>query len=706
MNISFYQVGRLFPENSTYLGELVELSKQEVNTNMANISRISLLLPNYYQNYNYVKVAKSVRTDYYYYFLDSWEYYNEENLKFYYKIDIVRTLKEHDLLNHDVNITQYSNVLEMNDKQKAYFWKNQQTQLSSSQISGYENSHIKYSDDPEAQKAWGDMKWLYVWLQPKQTASIDLGGVPYVYQYSFKKQIKESIINVLSTDIPLNKSWVDTTGHKPDVGWNAYPVGQVYHCTDTGTYYRFTEEQDYYNSIFKDTLFPRYRRYFKQIKDFDYKEYMYYFQDIPNVQMTNMPNSLYCMVLPLSEITVQRQWLLDDNRYYTAMDRSWNVENIIPYLFDVDGANNWNDWIVDIKLSLMPPFDINDTDYHCRAVNNLPQLVIPYDIPGRDLTPIKTLQYATVTSQAGNVIGDSIYFPFLRYKSLNIMEVESSFNFPNIDKELVFKKYYLSIVEERKELDIPRLKGDDALHLYYYEDLQPGRTNIVFGYAPQYENYKEIIYYLLHSPSTIFLDRDTSLPVFTTTYQNYLANNKNFVQQAQLQRKSELAQSLIGSGSSIVGASILQGTVTGYGGALTMSQAVGASANALINYDVQKKQFNWQVDNMKNAPGNYKAASATVSFMLSLNVYDLWIEVFTSNDFDIDLYNKLIDDIGFDYFNFSYNLEEIINNSYTGTSPKKYLKAWLTGITNGNTVNMPLINILHKQLKEGVSIFL
>ena len=102
----------------------------------------------------------------------------------------------------------------------------------------------------------------------------------------------------------------------------------------------------------------------------------------------------------------------------------------------------------------------------------------------------------------------------------------------------------------------------------------------------------------------------------------------------------------------------------------------------------------------------HKAAAATVSFMLSLDIYDLWVETYTSNEFDIDLYNALINDVGFSYYNYQYSLQSIINNAHVGSSDKKYLQAIITGFTNNPKPNLPLINILTQQLQEGVNIYL
>lgn len=708
MKITFYQIAKLFPDNSAYLGELIELETLEVNVDLSNISRINLLLDNNYQEYNYIKVART-ENDYYYYFLETWTYYNHQKLRFQYKIDIIRTLQEKGLLNHEVNVLRYSNILDMTDAQKAYFWKNQETKLSSAQIKKYDIARIKYSDNEEVQNVWGNMKWLYIWLQPKKTQSIELDGEPYVYQYSFTKQIKEHIIETTSDQLPLDLVAYKEARKQPTQGWYSYPLGQAYYCTDTQKYYRFVQEPVPWGNPWQDVLFPIYKRYFKQIKDFEKTQYTYYFQNIPAVQMTNMPNSLYCMVLPLTEVLVRREWVAKEDLSLNWKELSWNADNIIPYLFDVDGDNVWNNYIVDIKLSLIPPFDVDDPSYECRVDTGtgLPLLTIPHTTPGNDFRPIKTLHSATIASSEGKVVEDNVFFPFLRIKPTNIMEVESTFEFPEINKDnIVFNKYYLSIVEERRELDIPQLKADNATKLFYYEDLHPGRTNIAFGFAPEYENQKETIFYLLHSPSTIFFDRDTSLPIFTDNYQNYLANNKNFIQQAQLQRNSQLVQNLIGSGSQAIGAAGLSYVVPGYSSVLSVTTAAGKAANAIIQHGVAKKQFDWQLDNIKSAPGNYKSATATVSFMLSLDIYDLWIETYTSNEFDIALYNELINDVGFNYYNYQYSLQSIIDNVYTGSSAKKYLQATITGFTNDPKPNLPLINILAQQLQEGVNIYL
>jgi hypothetical protein len=178
------------------------------------------------------------------------------------------------------------------------------------------------------------------------------------------------------------------------------------------------------------------------------------------------------------------------------------------------------------------------------------------------------------------------------------------------------------------------------------------------------------------------------------------------MQQAQLQRTSEFAQSLISAGGSAAGAGAVASSLKDYSPWAALTNSGAKVVNSLITFGVQQKQFNWSVDNIKSAPGNYKAAAATVSFMLSLDIYNLWIEQYKANDFDLNIYDELIDDAGLEYFNFTYNLNQIMANIFTGTSNKKFLQAVMTGLTNTQQINMTLINILYRVLQEGVNVFL
>jgi len=672
---------------------------------MKNISRIDLLLDDKYQEYNYIKVARS-ETDNYYYYLDSMDFYNNQLWTFKYKIDILRTLKEKEMLSHDVNVARYSNLLDMTDQQKAYFWNNQDTKLGANLIEDYKQTAIPYDDSETNQKVWKNMKWLYIWLQPRITQSDDINGTPQIYQYKFTKRITESIITVTKeSDLPIYKTF-----YKYKYPYDVYPKNQLYYITETNKYYRVVEKIGWYQPEGGDYGSLWWTKVFEVIDGFNTTDTTYYLHTIPTVAVPDVPNSLYCLVVPLSTVKVIRNYIESGIAKQTV--KRWGASEIIPYLFDVGSDNNWNDYIVDFKISIMPPLELNNSFYQFVEAAGAeetpyPAVWIPRTIAGNDFSPLKNLSEFTVKVVNNAFETPQVFFPFIKSKPNTIMEMESTFVFPEMNKEnIIQKKFYLSIAEQRQELDIANLYANNAKKLYYFEDIFPGRTNVMYGFAPEDLDIKERIYFLTHSPSTLFLDRDTSLPIFTSNYQSYLASNKNFVQQAQLQRSSELVQSLIGSGSSAVGATAVAQSLPGYSPYAAAANAAGKTVNALITYGVQTKQFHWAVDNMKAAPGNYKAATTTLSLMLPFDIFTPWIEVYKSNDFDIDIYNKLINDIGYEYFDFSYNLDEIIQNAFTGTDNKKFLQAILTGLTNNVAVNLALINILFVQLQEGINIMI
>lgn len=709
MKLSFYQINKLFIDNSSYLGELEELENKEVNVDVKNIGSFDLLLDDKYQTYNYIKVAKS-ETDYAYYYLEAQKYYNSTTTRFYYKLDVIRTMKEKDMINHDVNVTRYSNILDMSDEQKAYFWNNQDVKLSSNVIESYKEAYIPYNDDEEVRNKWYNMKWLYVWLQPRDNQSKAAGGTTQLYQYNFKKNITETI-NVVATEdeLPIGatiKHYVLTYKGMDYYELLAFPENSVWYAEDTQRYFRVVKHRRWW-------LADQDMEYYwtmDGLKDFEYTTTEYFLHTIPEVKISDVPNSLYCMVLPFTEVSVVRNYI-DSNGLSKTKKLSWSADNVIPYLFDVEAENNWNEFIVDIKVSMVPPISLNSQKFEFgldkQASNDIPAVIIPNTIPGNDFTPLETLSSHTVRTEGANTLVSEVFIPFMNTKITELVELDVNFKLPEVTKEnVVQKKYYLSTVEQRQELDVPLLNHTKATRLYYYEDLFPGRTNVMMGYGPIEGSKREILYYLLHSPSTLFFDRDTSLPVFTSNYASYIASNKNFIQQAQLQRNSELAQSLISSGSSAIGAGAASAGLATYNPIPAAMNAGAKAINAGITHAVQKKQFNWAVSNMKAAPGNYKAATSTVSLMLSLGLFTLWLEQYKTNEFDVNIYNDLINDIGYEYFQFSYNLKVILDNVFTGTETKKFLQAKITGLTKDVVINLPLIKILQKQLQEGVNIYL
>ena len=712
MKLSFYQIPHILINNSSYFGNLIEQKSEEVNVNLESISQFSLLLSSSYIDYNYLCVEKDPGNKFYY-FLEGYKYYDFTKTTFTYKIDILRTVNEMDVVNHEIKLNRYSHLLNLTPQQSNYFWKNQDAKLNANVIEKYNELGLKYSDDETVQAAWQNLRWVYIWLQPRSLQKVTVGGLEFPYKYMFTKLNKESTIEVLSTDLPLGqwpeKYTLNFLQTRPPVGnfFYDYPLNQLYYITDAQVYVRFVEKRiDKPDGKIGRNMVTV--RGFITEADISFVGNEYYMNDCPVVEMNGVPNSLYCLVLPTIEVDVIRQYAtqLGTGSYKAP----WSADKVLPYLFDAQSENNWGEYIVDMKVSMIPPFDLSDPYIQLGTENSFPTLMIKQEVPSDHLNGVKNLFINTVVVTSGALDSNAklkLFLPFLRKQPNDLFETVSEYVLPQVDKETVIKrKYLLSTVEQRIELDIPLLQSDGATELIYYEDLNPGRTNILLGFVPPYEKQEDKLYYLLHSPSTLFMSRDTSMPVFTTAYQAYLASNKNFIQQAELQRNVQLANSLINAGSQAVGATAVAASVPSYSPGAAYMGATGQGISAFITHDMQKKLFNWNIDNMKNAPGNYKSAAATVTFMLTLNIYNVWIETFKSNDFDVTIYEDMISEIGYSYYNFIFNLKQVLATLYEGTESKKYLSGLLTGITNDSKLQMPILTILVKQLQEGVSVYL
>lgn len=737
MKLSFYQIPTLFVDNASYLGELIELENTEVNVDLRNISNISLLLPNEFEKYNYIKVEYKNKD--YFYLLDTWDYYNNEKLTFRYKIDIIRTLHESNHLSNEVTVQRSSTLLDMNNKQLHYFWKNQSTKLGADLIKNYFDASPNYSPRDIVQRAWGNTKWVYVWLQPSiiKQATTTTGQIPY--QYYFDRSSREDYITVNSYEIPLNREtyrykWSILVGTKEGsfvMGsqsapfgegvsfWNDYPINQLYYVQDLNRWYRYEAYTRTDWVVLRGPTGSKSVRLkvqgFRPEAEFEQNIQRTYFNDLPIVPLGDASTNLHCLVFPTKTITVERQILIGvlgadiiTKTFY------WGIENFLPYIFDVESENSWGPMIADIKISNVSPVFGDSKTYRLESDDGVnPKIIIPASVPGTSINDLAGLNTLYINNQAATVDGETItlispdnqniIYPALRYKQEDLVELQSPFTLPTTNKQnVVFKKYYLSIAEDRVELDIPLLNSDGATQLYMYDDIGPGRNNTIVGFANPDLPIQERIYYLLRSPSSLFLSRDNTLPIFTSSYAAYSADNKNFIQQAELQRKTALYQGLVSGSAGASGSAI-----TYENPAAGMLSATGEAANAVIRYQSEKKLFNWQLDNLKSASGSYKAASSTISLMLSLGLMRIWLEEYETDELDINIYNRLIDDIGFEYFDYSYTLSKIIEAMLQERNNKYYLQARLTGITAPyEDISLPLINILYDTLLKGVNIFI
>ena len=686
MKIELYQVPHLLLNSSTYLGSLNQPVYYELNVNLNNLRNIKLILPVSYTNYNYVKVIDGSK--FYYYILDNFKYYNNDQVELDYRLDVVRTFSERRDRDLDVRLTKFSELISFNDLQKeSYFWKNQDIKLSGDIFKDKNDVIIDTSHYKDVGEYLDETKWLYIWLQPKDTVSDKDTNVPY--QYKLTQRISENVIDVLDVDIPkdtatwdkFRKAWTIGNGLSASdvVDWpTEFLIEQIYYATDTEKYYIFREWTS--GSTIR-------KRAFEELRDYNNDD-VWYINNLKPVKNQFLPTSAYCIVLPTQTIYVH---------YPNGSQRKWDANSFLTMILDGDKEDSWLPNLIDMQISNIPPIDLNNLLISKNAIGSLNIASDIYGLQGF---------HGTVEYYRGNVeqtLHD--FIPALTYKLSEPIKYKSDFKLVDkINQEtLIYNKHYLSMFENRVELDIPLLINDNALQLYLYEDIQPGRSTIMLGFAPE-ENTLE---YLIHSASTLLIDRDLSLPIFTTSYEQYVSSNKNFVKQAELSRNTQLQQGLVNSGSQTLGASAVSLSMESYNPSNTLIRATGGAVNTLIAYNAQKKQFNWSVDNMKSAPGNYKGASATTSIILTLMISGYWIENYTSTDFDKHLYKDVISEIGYDYFDMRFKLSEVLDKLSNGLSQSRgFIQGRLIGVDFKDYELNILSYILNEELIKGVKVYL
>lgn len=716
MKVSFYQVPIILISNSSYLGKLTSLgATKEVNVNLQDLRNIDLLLPKGFDRYNYIKVEDETEKATYYYILERYKYNSGNQVRLNYKIDILRTLREINDLDLDLRLNKYSGELPFSSEDvKTYFWNNQDIKLSGDVISKHEEIYPIKEEQHEGDSILRGMQWVYIWLQPRPEQKIN----GKVNQYYLIKTNLEDIIHMEASELPIGIT--DYTYFKvPNITnpgsptlpvkgefthsiFRKYPIGTLFYDELNDNYYVIRGSSNSWWDRFWTGNWYEYR--WLDESPVPYEKEVYATRRMPIIKNGQVPLPLHVMVFPIETLYIRRKKFVKDE------DLVWGIDEVLPHLNDPSAENNWMDFVVDIKVSQIPPFDISQ--FKSKREGFKPIIYsedIFTDLPNM-ISRVKKYQYHD-DDLFGPELDNDMYIPSLISKPSGLITMDTNFSIKDlpIDKEsMLYNKYYLSVLEERIELNIPLLKHDKAYELMYYEDTAPGRNNILIGFVPEGIVESEKIRYLIHSPSTLSIDRDLSLPLFTSAYGNYLANNKNFMAQAELSRKTELTQGLITSGSQAVGALAVSASLPGYSPINAISRAAGGTINSIVAYHAQKKQFQWNLDNIKSAPGSFKSANATLITRYALDQVHPWISIYTSSDLDKQLHSQLLEEIGYDYFDYKFTLKEVLDNLFSNYHNSLALvQGRLTGrnITFRETWIMVLIYILDEKLQEGIKVY-
>lgn len=328
-----------------------------------------------------------------------------------------------------------------------------------------------------------------------------------------------------------------------------------------------------------------------------------------------------------------------------------------PYIFMDNNSlnkfkekNNDTSYYLSNKISLRPPF-----------LTDVYQEGIDYDINDGDLV-IYRKTTSDVTSEE------------LRLKGCNLMYTDNKGNWVIIvnkseaqfqtDKFSLSKKIEFTIDEivgvERDFRLNPKLLSNDffdfnitngtaegftydfqkissgEMQLYYTETLTPditkaytrlNTTNLSGGYVYYGQSYKAFIG-LLYS-------NDNSIPYDNDALQSMLANNKNYFIQNTFNRDVGLLKGLFGAGMS--------GAQGNYNGMLA-----GGYTSAL-DYYTSKKNQDYDVDNMRQAPSEIKNVNGNALFANDVSEMGIYVEEYEALPQSLESANDYMYQFGFKY---------------------------------------------------------
>lgn len=179
--------------------------------------------------------------------------------------------------------------------------------------------------------------------------------------------------------------------------------------------------------------------------------------------------------------------------------------------------------------------------------------------------------------------------------------------------------------------------GVKDIQLYYTETLTPDITKAYTRLNSTTLNTSGYVYYGQSYKAFIGLlySNDNSIPYDNDALQAMLANNKNYFIQNTFNRDYGLLKGLFGAGMSAS-----QGNYIGM---------LAGSYTSALDYYTSKKNQDFNVDNMKQAPSEVKNVNGSVLFTNDVSEIGIYVEEYEALPQDIESANDYMFQFGFKY---------------------------------------------------------
>lgn len=412
--------------------------------------------------------------------------------------------------------------------------------------------------------------------------------------------------------------------------------------------------------------------------------------EVPEYYEENIPMGYSVIVLPVGYFYLQHSngtrepW----NATYFLIVISQYFPKIIPYIFN-------------IRISLTPPnrgiwqgfngrFDFNAdviTQYNVGVLwEEGDDLGIVY-LSGRGLAAMTDDVTATLTDAIPSI------------KNL-LGEIDSNFikSPKNYKKEV---KLYNGIITAYIASGTNKGIGYNLLSLLYntdnpftfelYESLVAGITRYYYGIscATSFYNKNNIKSYS-QNPNSV----DTTIPYSENQLDTFLANNKNFYQQTDLEYNYRMGREIAKATGNALG-SMGKGPKEFFGNLFEQTVNVGTAVSDRIYAQMQR---DYQIDNLRNAPPNLHNIDGNYMLIQSLTTLCPRLEVWQPSQSNLE---KIADKLFF----YGYNYQKIGTLSQVDSTRKyfNYIECDIAGV-NYN-MNDKAFALLREKLIAGVRLW-
>lgn len=404
---------------------------------------------------------------------------------------------------------------------------------------------------------------------------------------------------------------------------------------------------------------------------------------LPLMKSGNIETATACIAFSLEEILIGAYYLTEKSSF--GCRSSINAFNFLV-LNNPTIKNN----IKSIKISIKPPINFNEkiltgnlTTYNSISEDYRVRFLYENEGNQEGINPTAEVKVLTASADANSKaflfsiekdnltpfqmkLQDDSFLPeFIYEKSQKkLLLVKKEKLNPKLNS-LDYKSLSINVVGSQFDFDIQKLNTKKP-KFEYLEPLTVDITKCLVRFVGK-ENGVFNEYYS-KSFNGLIVSNDLSLPLSTSAYNEYLANNKNAYLSFQAQQSynrdvqniSMLQTATSGLLSSVGGTGGYQGGKPKPFNALSSSMGVletGANIafsemSFLKGQALRQTQFDLSMDNMRNSPNHLINANGSALFANMVDKYGIYVELYEGLDHELEIANDIMTRDGFTYNQF------------------------------------------------------